>query len=147
MQISVTKMDGMAIKTCGSDNHGVTVRDPSPGHSPMGLGRSLDLRWMENVAGGGIEVDDLTVCCNVLCTGVNKRKLSVASVWGKVPCKLQAVLCLDGGEQCEGGCGDVLVRFLYFRLLFLAEWMTGCTNRIIIIRLVATLFHRLRAAD
>ena len=52
----------------------------------------------------------------MLCTGVNRRKLSVASVWGRAPCKLQAVLCLDGGGQCEGKCGDVLVRFLYFRL-------------------------------
>ena len=40
------------------DRHDVTVRDPSPGHCPMGPGRSLNLRWMEKVAGGGIEVDD-----------------------------------------------------------------------------------------
>ena len=52
MQISVTKSDSMAIKSCESDSHGVSVCDLSPGHSPMGLGRSLDLRWMENVAGG-----------------------------------------------------------------------------------------------
>ena len=58
MQISATVTDSMAIKSCGSDNHGVTVRDPSPRHCPMGLGRSLDLRWMKKVAGGGIEVDD-----------------------------------------------------------------------------------------
>ena len=51
MQISVTKSDSMAIKSCGSDSHGATVCDPSPGHSPMGLGRSLDLRWLENWAG------------------------------------------------------------------------------------------------
>ena len=50
--------DSMAIKSCGSDSHDVTVGDPSPGHYPMGLGRSLDLRWMEKVASGGIEVDD-----------------------------------------------------------------------------------------
>ena len=58
MQISVTVTDSMAIKSCGSDSHDVTVRDTSPGHCPMGLGRSLDLRWMEKVAGSGIEVDD-----------------------------------------------------------------------------------------
>ena len=58
MQISVMVTDSMAIKSCRSDSHGVTVHDPSPGHCPMGLGRSLDLRWMEKVAGGGIEVDD-----------------------------------------------------------------------------------------
>ena len=58
MQISVTEPDSMEIKSYGSDSHGVTVRDPSPGHCQMGLGRSLYLRWMEYVAGGGIEVDD-----------------------------------------------------------------------------------------
>ena len=58
MQISVMVPDSMVIKSCGSDSHGVTVCDPSPGHCPMGLGKSLDLRWMEKVAGGGIEVDD-----------------------------------------------------------------------------------------
>ena len=124
MPISATETDSIVTKSCGSDNHGVTVRDPSPGHCPMGLGRSLDLLWMEKVAGGGIEVDDQTVCCNALCTGVNSGELSGASVWGITPGKLQAVLCLAGGGQCEGGCGDVLVRSLYFRPLFLAEWMT-----------------------
>ena len=58
MQISVIETDRMAIKSCGSDSHGVTVRVPSLGHYPMGLGTSSDLRWMEKVAGGGIEVDD-----------------------------------------------------------------------------------------
>ena len=70
----------MAIKSCGSDTHGVTVRDPSPLHCPIGLGSSLDLRWMEKVVGGGIEVDDQTVCCSALCTGVRRRKLSGESV-------------------------------------------------------------------
>ena len=51
MQISVTKSDSMAIKSCESDSHGATVCDPSPGHSPMGLGRNLDLCWLENWAG------------------------------------------------------------------------------------------------
>ena len=54
---------------------------------------------------------------------------------------------MDGNRQCEGGCGDVLVRSLYFRLLFLAEWMAGCMRRIIIVRLLATLFHRLDGAE
>ena len=45
----------MAIKSCGRDSHGVTVCDPSPRRSPMGLGRSLDLRWLEKVAGVKIE--------------------------------------------------------------------------------------------
>ena len=58
VQISVTVTDSMAITSCGRDSYSVTVRDPSLGHCPMGLGRSLDLRWMEKVAGGGIEVDD-----------------------------------------------------------------------------------------
>ena len=59
MQISATKMDSMAIKSCGSDSHGVIVCDPSPRHSPMGLGRSLDLRWLEKVAGGKNGVDGI----------------------------------------------------------------------------------------
>ena len=50
MQISVTKSDNIAIKSCESDSHGATVCDPSLGHSLMGLGRSLDLRWLENWA-------------------------------------------------------------------------------------------------
>ena len=48
----------MTTKSCGSDSHGITVHDPSPGQCQMGLGRSLDLLWMEKVAGGGIEADD-----------------------------------------------------------------------------------------
>ena len=56
--ISVTKTDIMVIKTCGSDSHGVIDRDPSLGYCPIGLGKSLDLHWIEKVAGGGIEVDD-----------------------------------------------------------------------------------------
>ena len=58
MQVFATKTHNMAIKSCGSDSRGVTVRDPSPGRSPMGLGRSLVLRWMEKVAGAEVEVDD-----------------------------------------------------------------------------------------
>ena len=58
MQISVTETGRLAMKSCGSDSHGVTLPDPSPGHSPTGLGRSLNLRWIEKVAGCGIEVDD-----------------------------------------------------------------------------------------
>ena len=58
----MTVTDSTAIKSCGSDSHDVTVRDPSPGHCPMGLGRSLDLRWMETIAGGKRETDDQAVC-------------------------------------------------------------------------------------
>ena len=65
MQISMKEKDSMAIKSCGSDSHGVVVGDPSPGHCPMGLGRSLDLRWMEKMAGGKKELDDRVVCCKV----------------------------------------------------------------------------------
>ena len=72
-----------AIRSCGSDSHGVIVRDPSPRHCPIELATSLDLCWMEKMVGGGIEVDDWTVCFNALCTGVNRRKLNGASVWGR----------------------------------------------------------------
>ena len=49
----------------------------------------------------------------------------------------RAVECL-----LNGYC-DVLVRSLYVALLFLAEWMTGCMRKIILIRLLAALPHRL----
>ena len=42
----------------------------------------------------------------------------------------------------NGYC-DVPVRSLYVALLFLAEWMTGCMCRIILIRLLAALPHQL----
>ena len=64
MQISVIEMDSMAIKSCGSDSHGVIVPDPSCGHFRMGLGRSLDLRWMEKVADDVVGADDLVVSYN-----------------------------------------------------------------------------------
>ena len=40
---------------------------------------------MEKMAGGGVEVDDQTVCCSALCTGVKSKKLSGASVWERTP--------------------------------------------------------------
>ena len=58
---------------------------PSLGHCPMGLGRSLDLRWMKKVVGTGVETDDRTVCCNVLRTSVKRRQLIEASMWGRTP--------------------------------------------------------------
>ena len=57
MQIFVTKSNSMAIKSCGSGSHGVTMCDPSLGHSRMGLGRSLALRWLVKVAGSKNRVD------------------------------------------------------------------------------------------
>ena len=66
MQISVTETASMAIKSCESDSNCVTMRDPSPGHCPMGLGRSLDLHWMEKMVGGKRETNDLTVYRNAL---------------------------------------------------------------------------------
>ena len=61
MKIFVTKTDSMPIKSCGGDSHGVTACDPSPRHSPMELGRSLDLRWLEKLAGGENRVDRIKV--------------------------------------------------------------------------------------
>ena len=40
------------------------MRDTSPAHCTMGLGRSLDLRWMKKMAGGREEPNDQTVYCN-----------------------------------------------------------------------------------
>ena len=57
MQILGIKTDSMAIKSYGSDSHGVTTCDPSLVDSLMGLGMSLDLRWLEKVASGGNRVD------------------------------------------------------------------------------------------
>ena len=50
-----------------------------------GTGQELGFALDEKVSGGGIEVDDETVCCNALYTSVNRRKLSGASVWGRTP--------------------------------------------------------------
>ena len=47
-------------------------------------------------------------------------------------------------ECVLSGYRDVLVRSLYIRLLLLAQWMTGCMRRIILIPLLAALLDRLR---
>ena len=73
MQISVTETDSMAIKSCGSDSHGVTMRDPSPRHYTMAPGRNLDLLWMKKVADGGVEADDQVVSCSAQWTN-DKRE-------------------------------------------------------------------------
>ena len=75
MQISVTETDSIAIKSCKSDSNCVTVRDPSPGRCPMGLGTSLDLRWMEKMAGGKGETDDQAVYGSALRTGFARKHL------------------------------------------------------------------------
>ena len=36
----------------------IVFRGPSPGHCPMGLGRSSDLRWIEKMAGERRKLDD-----------------------------------------------------------------------------------------
>ena len=60
MQICATKKtDSMVINSCESDSHGVTMCDPSLGHSPMGLGRSLDLCWLKKVVGSKNRVDGI----------------------------------------------------------------------------------------
>ena len=69
----------MAIKSCGSDSHGVTMRDPSSGHFSMGLGRILDLCCMEKMAGGKRELNDRAVCCKVLRTEITARQLIIAT--------------------------------------------------------------------
>ena len=45
-------------------------------------------------------------------------------------------------ECLLNGYCDVLVRSLYVALLFLAEWMTSCMRKIILIRLLVALPHR-----
>ena len=75
----MTETDSMAIKSCESDSQGVTVRNPSPGHCPMGLRRILDLRWMEKMAGGKKELDDRVVCCIVLRTEITVGQLIIAT--------------------------------------------------------------------
>ena len=47
----------------------------------MGLGRSLDLRWMEKMVGGKRELDDRVVCCKVPRTEITAEQLIVAIFW------------------------------------------------------------------
>ena len=61
MRLSMIDIDCLVIKSCGSDSHGVTVRNPSRGHYLIRLGRSLDLCWMEKMAGGKRELDGRVV--------------------------------------------------------------------------------------
>ena len=98
---------------------------------------------MEKKAGGGIEVHDQTICCNSLCTGVKRKHLTGASIWERMPGNYRLFSSWTAADSVRSGCGGVLVRSLYFRLLCLGEWMTGCMRRIIRIRLLATLFYRL----
>ena len=44
----------------------------------MGLGRSLDLRWMEKMVGGKRELDDRAVCYKVPRTEITTEQLIVA---------------------------------------------------------------------
>ena len=110
----------------------------------MGLDRILYLRWIEKVAGGEIVVDDQTLCCNALWTGINRRKLSGMLVWGRTPGNYRLSFAWTVSDSARV---DVFVRSLYFRLLFLAEWMTGRMLKIIIIRFLATLFHQSGGAN
>ena len=80
MQISVKETDSMAITSCESDSNCVTVRDPPPGHCQIGLGRSLDLCWMEKMAGNKGEPDDGTVYGNALRTGFARKHLIKVSI-------------------------------------------------------------------
>ena len=57
----------------------ITISGPSPGHCPLGLGRSLDARWMENLAGGRRELDDCVVCCKAPRTEISAAKLIIAT--------------------------------------------------------------------
>ena len=75
MHISVTETDSMKIKSCERDSNCVTVRNPSPGHCPMGLGKSLYCAGWKKMAGGGVEVDDQTVYCNAQRTSDERKQL------------------------------------------------------------------------
>ena len=57
----------------------VIFGDSSPGHCPMGLGRSLDLRWMEKMVGRKRELDDRVVCCKVPRTEITAGQLIVTT--------------------------------------------------------------------
>ena len=52
----------------------------------MGLGRSLNLRWKRNMAGGGVETDDQTVCSKAQRTSFERKHLIGASIWKRTPC-------------------------------------------------------------
>ena len=68
------------IKSFESDNNCVFVRDTSPGHCPMGLCRSLDLRLMGKMAGGKGELDDRIVYCDELQTNYVRKYLIETSI-------------------------------------------------------------------
>ena len=63
MQISVREMDTMAVSSCENDRNCVKVRDPSHRNCPVGLGRSLDSRWVDKLISGRRELGDRVVCC------------------------------------------------------------------------------------
>ena len=57
----------------------IIIGYPSPGHCPMGQGRSLDVRWMEKMVGGKRELDDRVVCCKVPRTEITAGQLIVTT--------------------------------------------------------------------
>ena len=65
----------MAVKSCESAKNCVTMSDPSLGHCLMGVGKSLDWRWMEKMAGGKRETNDQVIYGNALQTGFARRHL------------------------------------------------------------------------
>ena len=83
----------MALRICESDSNFVTVRDPSHGNCPMGLVRSLDLRWMEKMAGGKGETNDQAIYCNALQTGFARKHLIKVSIRMRLP-KNYRMLCV-----------------------------------------------------
>ena len=73
-----------SMPSCDSDSNCVIVCNPSPRHYPIGLGRSMDLQWMEKMAGSKGKTDDQAVYNNALQTGFARKhliKLSITVLW------------------------------------------------------------------
>ena len=118
----------------------------------MGLGRSLDLCGIKKVVGGGVQTHDQIVYCNTQWTSGKRKQLIKASIWERTPGNYRLFSARRAGETARV---DVAMfssllwshRSLHIRLLFLAERMTGCMCKIVLIRLLATLFHRLDGVE
>ena len=96
----------MKIKSCECHRTHGTAWNPSLGHCPLGLARSLDLRWMKNVVGVGVETDDQTVCCNAQRTSVKRKQLIEASIWERT---LGNYRLLSARTAAESATVDVAV--------------------------------------
>ena len=70
----------MATNSCESDSNCVRLHDPSARHCPMGLGKSLNLPWMERMASDEGRLNDGTIYDNELQTEFARKHLIKVSI-------------------------------------------------------------------